>query len=72
MRHHDMYFCSHLNKNPPFINNKLFTKVLQHYVKTCFQRFLEFFKENLFIKKSVEQAKNKECKKRYHKKSQLR
>ena len=28
----------------------------------------EFFKKNSFIKKSVEQSKNKECKKRYYKK----
>ena len=28
--------------------------------------------KKLFIKKSVEQSKNKECKKRYHKKSQQR
>ena len=49
-------------------------KVLQCYVKTCFQRCFEFFKKKKksFIKKSVEQVKNKECKKPYHKKSQLR
>ena len=29
------------------------------------------FQKNSFIKKSVEQSNNKDCKKRYHKKSQL-
>ena len=65
-------FVLTLNENSPFINNKLFVKILQYYVKTCFQRCFEFFKKNSFIKKSVKQSKNKECKKRYHKKSQLR
>ena len=30
-------------KNSPFINNKQFIKVLQYYVKTCFQRCFVFF-----------------------------
>ena len=50
-------FVLTLYKNSPFINNKLFTKVLQHYVKTCFQRCFEFFKykecKNFIIKKSA-------------------
>ena len=53
-------FVLTLYKKSLFLNNKLFTKVLQYYVKTCFQRW--------FIKKSVEQSWNIECKKRYHKK----
>ena len=61
-------FVLTLYKNSPSINNKLFTKVLQYYVKTCFQRYFEFFKKNSCIKKSVEQSKKKECKKRYHNK----
>ena len=64
-----MQFCSHLNKNSPFINNKLYTKVLQYYLKTCIQRCFEFFEKNSFIKKSLERSKFKRCKKRYHKKS---
>ena len=40
----------------------------KYYVKTCFQKCFEFFKKDSFIKKSVEQSKNKECKKLYHKK----
>ena len=65
------FFKDRQYKNSPFINNKLFIKILQYYVKTCFQRYFEFFKKHSFIKKSVEQLKNEECKKRYHKKSQL-
>ena len=64
----DVDFVLTLNKNSPFINNKLFIKILQCYVKIYFQRCFEFFKKNSFIKKSVKQSKNKECKKRYHKK----
>ena len=46
-----------LYKNPPFLNNRLFTKVLQYYVKTCFQRCFEFFlKKTSFIRKSMEQS----------------
>ena len=45
-----------------FINIKLFTKVLQYYVKTCFQRCFEFFKKNSFIKKSVDSHKIKSVK----------
>ena len=33
---------------------------------------LRVFQKNSFIKESVEQSKNKECKKLYHTKSQLR
>ena len=41
--------------------------------KHAFRDFLSFSKKKIsFIKKSVEQLKNKECKKRYHKKRQLR
>ena len=61
-------FVLTLYKNSRFINNKLFIKILQYYVKTCFQRCFDFFKKKSFIKKSVEQSKNKECKKGYHKK----
>ena len=67
-----MYVFWHVNENSPFINNKLLAKILQYYVKTCLWRCFEFFKKNSFIKESVKQSKNKECKKRYHKKSQLR
>ena len=61
------YFSSvlTLNESSPVIINKLPIKVLQYYVKICFQWCFEFFK---FIKKSVEQSWNKECKKRCHKK----
>ena len=38
-------FVPILYKNSPFINNKLFIKILQIYVKTCFQRCFEFFKK---------------------------
>ena len=64
-------FCSHFCSHSAFINNKLFVKILQYYVKTHFQICFEFFKKTSFIKKSVEKYKNKECKKRYFKKSQL-
>ena len=42
------------------MNNKLFTKVLQYYVKTCFQRYFAFFKKkkkNSFINKNVDSHK---------------
>ena len=64
-------FVLTLYKNSPFINNKLFIKVLQNYVKTCFQRCFEFFKKNSFIKKSVKESKIKNVK-NIIKKSQLR
>ena len=38
-----------LYKNPPFLNNRLFTKVLQYYVKACFQRCFEFFKKKTHL-----------------------
>ena len=60
-------FVFTLYKNSPFINNKLFIKILQYYVKTCFQRCFEFFKKNSFIKKRVKPLKNKECKKPWKK-----
>ena len=65
--HHN--FVLTLYKTSPFINNKLFIKIIQYYVKTCFQICFEYLKKKPFIKKSVEQSKNKECKKRYHEKS---
>ena len=55
-------FLLTLYKNSPFINNKLFLKILQYHVKTCFQRCFEFFKKNSFIKKSVKQSKIKSVK----------
>ena len=36
-------FILALYENSLFINNKLFIKILRYYVKTCFQRFFEFF-----------------------------
>ena len=54
------------------MKNKLFIKILQFNVKSCFQRCFEFFKKISFIKKSVEKSIYKECKIHYHKKSQLR
>ena len=39
-------FVLTLYKNSPFINNKLFIKILQNYIKTCFLRCFEFFKKN--------------------------
>ena len=49
-------FVLTIYKNSPFINNKLFAKALQYYVKTCFQKCFAFFKKiaNSFIKKGVE------------------
>ena len=38
-------FVLTLYKNSPFVNNKLFTKVLLYYVKTWFQKCFEFFKK---------------------------
>ena len=55
-------FVLTLYKKSPFINRKLFIRTL-----TRFQRCLVFFEKNSFKKKIVEQSKNKECKKRYHK-----
>ena len=55
-------FVLTLYKNSRFINNKLFIKILQNYVKTCFQRCFGFFKKNSFIKKSVKQSKIKSVK----------
>ena len=42
-------------------------KVLQY----ASRYILSFSKKISFIKKSLKQSKNKECKKRFHKKSQL-
>ena len=64
---HICSFVLTLYKNLLFINNKLFTKVLQYYVKACFQRCSEFFPiKNSFVKKRVGKSKNKERKKHYH------
>ena len=60
-----------LYKNSPFINAKLFLKIILSK-NMLSERLSIFSKKNSFIKKSVEQSKNKECKKRYHKISQLR
>ena len=62
-------FVLTLYKISPLINYKLFINVLQYHVKICFQRCFEFFTKKKTPKKSVEQSKNKECKKRYHKKA---
>ena len=64
-------FILTLYKNLPFINNKLFPKVLQYYEKACFQRCSKMFQrsfsiKNSFMKKSVGQSKNEDCKKHYH------
>ena len=40
-----------LYKNSPVINNKLFVKLLQCYVKICFQRCFEFFKKAIYKEK---------------------
>ena len=58
-------FVLTLYKNSPFINAKLFKNML-------LDRLRVFQKKNSFIKKSVEQTKNKESRKRYHKISQQR
>ena len=59
-------FVLTLCNNSPFIKNKLFVKILQYYVKTCFQRCFEFFKTKT-NKEKCETVKNKECKKHYKK-----
>ena len=64
-------FVHTLYKNSPFIHNKLFIKILQYYVKTCFQKCFEFLKK-LIYKEERETIKNKKREKHYHKKSQLR
>ena len=57
-------FVLTLCKHSPFINNKLFIKILQNCVNKCFQRFLSFSKKktNSFIKKSVKKSKLKSVK----------
>ena len=42
-----------LYKNSPFIKNKLFIKILQYYVKTCFQRCFEFFTKKINLWRKV-------------------
>ena len=64
-------FVLTLYKNSPFIHNKLFIKILQYYVKTCFQRCFEFLKK-LIYNEERETIKFKKREKHYHKKSQLR
>ena len=66
MRHMICSFVLTLCKNFPFINNKLFAKVLQYYGNGCSQSVQRFSIKNSFIKKSKGQSKNKECKKHYH------
>ena len=47
---HICSFALTLYKNLPYINNKLFRKVLQYYVNACFQRCSEFFNKKLIYK----------------------
>ena len=44
-------FVLTLYKNSPFINNKLFTKVLQNYVKHAFRDVLSFSKKLIYKEK---------------------
>ena len=45
----NLHFVLTLYKNLSFINNKLFIKVLQFYVRTCFQRYFGVFSKRTHL-----------------------